>query len=55
MNVDDLIVGHDDPFARIPRHEATVSALRTQATGWDVSIKSVKHPRPATAATTGAF
>ena len=35
-----------DPFAHIPRNEATVSALRANATGWDVSIKSVRHSAP---------
>ena len=44
-----------DPFAHIPRNEATVSALRANATGWDVSIKSVRHLRPATAASGRAF
>jgi predicted TIM-barrel fold metal-dependent hydrolase len=44
-----------DPFAHISRHRATVSVLRAQATGWDVSIKSVKHLRPATAASGRAF
>ena len=31
-----------DPFAHIPRAQATVAALREQAVGWDISIKSVK-------------
>lgn len=44
-----------DPFAHIPREEATVSALRAQAIDWDVSIKSVKALRPATAASGPAF
>ena len=44
-----------DPFAHIPREEATVSALRGQARGWDVSIKSVRHLRPAGAASGRAF
>jgi hypothetical protein len=44
-----------DPFAHIPREQATVSALREQATRWDISIKSVKHLRPAEAASEPAF
>ncbi len=44
-----------DPFAHIPRDEATVSALRAKAIDWDVSVKSVKHLRPATAASGPAF
>ena len=36
-----------DPFAHIPRQQATVGALRAQAVGWDISIRSVKHLRPA--------
>jgi hypothetical protein len=44
-----------DPFAHIPRDRATVSALGRQAVGWDVSVKSVTHLRPATAASGGAF
>ena len=44
-----------DPFAHIPREQATVSALREQAGGWDVSIKSVKHLRPTGAASGPAF
>ncbi len=31
-----------DPFTHIPREHATVGALREQAAGWDISIKSVK-------------
>lgn len=34
---------------------ATVAALREQAADWDVSAKSVKHLRPETATTAGAF
>ena len=44
-----------DPFAHIPRDRATVSALRSLALDWDVSIKSVKHLRPATASSERAF
>ena len=44
-----------DPFAYIPPERATVSALREQAVGWDVSVKSVKHLRPETASTAKAF
>ena len=36
-----------DPFAHIPRQQATVGALRAQAVGWDISIRSVKPLRPA--------
>jgi hypothetical protein len=36
-----------DPFARIPREEATVGALRAQAHDWDISVKSVRELRPA--------
>ena len=44
-----------DPFAHIPREQATVSALRSPAIDWDISIKSVRHLRPATAASGRAF
>jgi predicted TIM-barrel fold metal-dependent hydrolase len=44
-----------DPFAHIPRERATVSALRGEAIDWDVSVKSVRHLRPATAASGRAF
>ena len=44
-----------DPFAHIPRERATVAALREQAVGWDISVKSVKHLRPETASTARAF
>lgn len=44
-----------DPFAHIPREQATVSALRAQAVGWDIAVKSVKHLRPAEAASGSAF
>ena len=44
-----------DPFAHIPREQATVSALRQQAIDWDISIRSVKHLRPAGAASGPAF
>ena len=33
-----------DPFAHIPREEATVGALRKRAEGWDVSPKSAGRP-----------
>jgi hypothetical protein len=32
-----------DPFAHIPRDQATVGALRKQATGHDISIQSRSH------------
>ena len=35
-----------DPFAHIPREEATVGALRKHADGWDVSPRSTIHLRP---------
>jgi predicted TIM-barrel fold metal-dependent hydrolase len=35
-----------DPFTHIPREKATVAALRAEAAGWDIGIKSVKHLRP---------
>ncbi|MCX2934885.1 amidohydrolase family protein [Mycobacterium sp. CVI_P3] len=44
-----------DPFVHIPREHATVSALREQAEGWDISVKSVKHLRPAGADSRQAF
>jgi hypothetical protein len=44
-----------DPFTHIPPERATVSALREQAIGWDVSVKSVKHLRPETASKVKAF
>ncbi|WP_067904175.1 amidohydrolase family protein [Nocardia vaccinii] len=44
-----------DPFRHIPRDQATVAGLRAQAAGWDISVKSVKHIRPATAGATGGF
>ena len=44
-----------DPSAQIPRERATVSALREQAAGWDVSVKSVRHLRPATASMARVF
>lgn len=44
-----------DPFAHIPREQATVGALRAQAVGWDISIKSVKNLRPAGAQSGSAF
>jgi predicted TIM-barrel fold metal-dependent hydrolase len=36
-----------DPFRHVPREEATVSALRSTASGWDVSVRSTRHLRPA--------
>ena len=36
-----------DPFAHIPRNEATAAALRSRALGWDVSIRATAHLRPA--------
>jgi predicted TIM-barrel fold metal-dependent hydrolase len=44
-----------DPFAHIPRERATASALRAEARDWDVSLKSIKHLRPAGAASGPAF
>jgi hypothetical protein len=38
-----------DPFAHIPREQATAGALRQRADGWDTSIKATAHLRPATA------
>ena len=35
-----------DPFAHIPRAEATAGALRERASGWDVSVKPTAHLRP---------
>ncbi len=35
-----------DPFAHIPKDQATVGALRQRAVGWDVSEKSTIHLRP---------
>ena len=35
-----------DPFAHIPRSEATVGALRRKAKDWDVSIRPTRHLRP---------
>jgi hypothetical protein len=32
-----------DPFAHIPREQATVGALRRQAAGHDISIQSRSH------------
>jgi predicted TIM-barrel fold metal-dependent hydrolase len=39
-----------DPFAHIPRAEATVAALRSRASGWDVSVQATAHLRPASPA-----
>ncbi|WP_067673932.1 amidohydrolase family protein [Nocardia miyunensis] len=44
-----------DPFAHIPRDQATVAGLRAQAAGWDISVKSVRHLRPETAGARGEF
>jgi hypothetical protein len=38
-----------DPFAHIPREEATAAALRRRAVDWDVSERATKHLRPQTA------
>jgi hypothetical protein len=35
-----------DPFAHVPRAEATAGALRERARGWDVSVKATAHLRP---------
>ncbi|HEU5386598.1 MAG TPA: hypothetical protein VFV73_11900 [Streptosporangiaceae bacterium] len=34
---------HFDPFAHVPREQATVGALRGQAAGHDISIQSRSH------------
>ncbi|MBV8986415.1 MAG: amidohydrolase family protein, partial [Acidimicrobiia bacterium] len=34
-----------DPFARIPKEEATVGALRKRAEGWDISPKPAAEQR----------
>ena len=39
-----------DPFAHIPREQATVGALRDRAKGWDVSVTPKTHLRPQAAA-----
>ncbi|MGV0645754.1 amidohydrolase family protein [Mycolicibacterium sp. XJ2546] len=44
-----------DPFAHIPREQATVGALRREAADWDVTIRSVRHLRPETASMGPAF
>ena len=44
-----------DPFTHIPRERATASALRAEARDWDISIKSIKHLRPAGASSAPAF
>lgn len=46
---------HYDPFAHIPREQATVGALRREAADWDVTIRSVRHLRPETASMGPAF
>ena len=46
---------HYDPFAHIPREQATVAALRAEARDWDISLKSIKHLRPAGASSAQAF
>jgi predicted TIM-barrel fold metal-dependent hydrolase len=35
-----------DPFAHLPREQATAGALRERAKGWDVSVKPTAHLRP---------
>lgn len=35
-----------DPFAHIPKEQATVGALRAKDPSWDISIKSTLHVRP---------
>jgi hypothetical protein len=35
-----------DPFAHVPRQEATVAGLRAKAAGWDVSERASRHLRP---------
>jgi predicted TIM-barrel fold metal-dependent hydrolase len=42
-----------DPFAHIPRDQATAGALRKRAEGWDVSIRATAQFRPETAKSTG--
>ncbi|MCL2582094.1 MAG: amidohydrolase [Streptosporangiales bacterium] len=39
-----------DPFARVPREQATVGALRGRVPDWDVSTKPTAHLRPEAAA-----
>ena len=39
-----------DPFTHIPRQDATVAALRSRASGWDVSVRATAHLRPAATA-----
>lgn len=46
---------HYNPFAHIPREQATVGALRREAADWDVTIRSVRHLRPETASMGPAF
>ncbi|MDT3446453.1 MULTISPECIES: amidohydrolase family protein [unclassified Pseudofrankia] len=36
-----------DAFTHVPRQQATVGALRAQADGWDVTIRSTRHLRAA--------
>ena len=43
-----------DPFAHIPRDQATVGALRRQASGWDISVRPTAHLRPLAAAGQGS-
>ncbi len=39
-----------DPFAHIPREEATVGGLRRRAADWDISTRATAHLRPESAA-----
>ena len=40
-----------DPFAHIPREQATVRALRQRAVGWDIAPRSTGHYRTTTSRT----
>jgi hypothetical protein len=33
-----------DPFARRPREQCTVGALRAEADGWDVTVRDLDRP-----------
>jgi hypothetical protein len=50
---------HYDPFAVIPKEEATVRALRARAAGRDVAIRSTRkgpqEPKATRATDLGAF
>lgn len=44
-----------DPFAHIPREQATVGVLRAQVGDWDISVKSVSELRTPIASSERAF